>query len=78
MYRESVHVVSVQPGFVYTRMTESIKLPPLLTATPEQVADAVYSAIEKQEEHRLCEMVLALDHADNKIYPRIHVQKMKL
>ena len=49
MYRESVHVVSVQPGFVYTRMTESIKLPPLLTATPEQVADAVYSAIENKK-----------------------------
>lgn len=45
LFREGVHVVSVQPGFVYTRMTESLTLPPLLTAKPEQVADAVYKAI---------------------------------
>jgi short-subunit dehydrogenase len=49
MFREGVHVVSVQPGFVYTRMTESIKLPPLLTAKPEQVADTVYAAIQNKK-----------------------------
>jgi len=49
MFREGVHVVSVQPGFVYTRMTESIKLPPLLTAKPEQVADTVYTAIQNKK-----------------------------
>ena len=49
MFREGVHVVSVQPGFVYTRMTESIKLPPLLTAKPEQVADAVYTAVQNKK-----------------------------
>ena len=49
MFREGVHVVSVQPGFVYTRMTESIKLPALLTAKPEQVADTVYTAIQKKK-----------------------------
>lgn len=45
MFRKGVHVVSMQPGFVYTRMTENIKLPPMLTATPAQVADSVYSAV---------------------------------
>jgi len=49
MFREGVHVVSVQPGFVYTRMTESIKLPPLLTAKPEQVAETVYAAIQNKK-----------------------------
>lgn len=49
MFKESVHVVSVQPGFVYTRMTESLTLPPLLTAKPEQVAEAVYKAIVKKK-----------------------------
>lgn len=34
----------MQPGFVYTRMTENLKLPGLLTAKPEAVADAVFSA----------------------------------
>jgi len=45
MFPENVHVVSVQPGFVYTRMTENLTLPPLLTAQPEQVANTVYKAV---------------------------------
>jgi short-subunit dehydrogenase len=40
-----VHVLSVKPGFVYTRMTQDMALPPLLTATPEHVALAVYKAV---------------------------------
>lgn len=45
MYADGVHVVSLLPGFVYTRMTEHLKLPALLTAKPEDVANAVYKAI---------------------------------
>ncbi len=39
-----VHVVTVKPGYVGTRMTAHMDLPPLLTATPEQVAEATYQA----------------------------------
>ena len=49
MFREGVHVVTVQPGFVYTRMTENLTLPPLLTAQPEAVADTVYKAAAKKK-----------------------------
>ncbi|MET0392476.1 MAG: SDR family oxidoreductase [Chitinophagaceae bacterium] len=49
MFRENVHVVSVQPGFVYTAMTENLTLPPLLTAKPEQVADTVFNAAAKMK-----------------------------
>lgn len=28
MFREGVHVVTVQPGFVFTKMTENLNLPP--------------------------------------------------
>jgi decaprenylphospho-beta-D-erythro-pentofuranosid-2-ulose 2-reductase len=49
MFHENVHVVSVQPGFVYTRMTENLTLPPLLTAKPEMVADTVYKAVENKK-----------------------------
>jgi decaprenylphospho-beta-D-erythro-pentofuranosid-2-ulose 2-reductase len=49
MYRENVHVVTVQPGFVYTRMTENLKLPPMLTAQPAEVGDAVYRAVAKRK-----------------------------
>ncbi|WP_315820847.1 SDR family oxidoreductase [Paraflavitalea speifideaquila] len=49
LFHENVHVVSVQPGFVYTRMTENISLPPLLTAQPEAVANTVYKAVAKKK-----------------------------
>lgn len=45
--KKGVHVMTVKPGFVATRMTEGMKLPPALTATPEAVADQVYAAFLK-------------------------------
>jgi decaprenylphospho-beta-D-erythro-pentofuranosid-2-ulose 2-reductase len=39
-----VHVVTVKPGFVNTRMTQGMKLPPLLTAQPDEVGAAVLRA----------------------------------
>jgi decaprenylphospho-beta-D-erythro-pentofuranosid-2-ulose 2-reductase len=41
---QGVRVVTVKPGFVATRMTEGMKLPPRLTAQPEEVAAAVLKA----------------------------------
>ena len=49
MYREGVHVVTVLPGFVYTRMTENLRLPPLLTAQPQDVAKAVWQGVRNQK-----------------------------
>lgn len=45
--KKGVHVMTVKPGFVATRMTESMDLPPALTATPEAVADQVYAGFAK-------------------------------
>ncbi|HEY0679699.1 MAG TPA: SDR family oxidoreductase [Chitinophagaceae bacterium] len=45
LYHEGVHVVTVQPGFVYTRMTENLQLPKLLTGQPADVANTVYNAV---------------------------------
>ncbi len=42
-----VNVLTVKPGFVYTKMTEGLDLPPLLTARPQQVADVVFKAWKK-------------------------------
>jgi decaprenylphospho-beta-D-erythro-pentofuranosid-2-ulose 2-reductase len=49
LFREGVHIATIQPGFVYTRMTENLTLPPLLTAQPEAVAEVVYKAAEKKK-----------------------------
>jgi decaprenylphospho-beta-D-erythro-pentofuranosid-2-ulose 2-reductase len=49
LFKDNVHVVSVKPGFVYTKMTEELKLPKPLTAQPSEVADAVYAAVTKKK-----------------------------
>lgn len=41
-----IRVVTVKPGFVRTRMTAAMKLPPLLTAEPEEVGEAIFKAAE--------------------------------
>ncbi len=46
--RKGVHVMTVKPGFVRTKMTEGLELPGILTAEPEQVATAVYKGLEKK------------------------------
>lgn len=45
MAKRGVHVVTVKPGFVRTRMTEGMKLPGLLTAEPAEVAAAIRRGI---------------------------------
>ena len=49
LFHDNVHVVTVLPGFVNTKMTAELNLPPLLTANTEQVADAVEKAIRKKQ-----------------------------
>lgn len=41
-----VRVVTVKPGFVRTQMTAGMKLPPLLTAEPEEVGRAIFRGAE--------------------------------
>lgn len=68
LYQDKVHVMTVLPGFVYTKMTEHLSLPKLLTANPEQVASAVYNGVKKKEQYHLCKMVLEMDHAHHHFY----------
>jgi decaprenylphospho-beta-D-erythro-pentofuranosid-2-ulose 2-reductase len=42
-----IRVITVKPGFVRTRMTEGMRLPPVLTAEPDEVGGAIYKAAEK-------------------------------
>lgn len=45
--KSGVKVITVKPGFVATRMTEGMPLPPLLTASPAAVAGDIYRAFVK-------------------------------
>jgi short-subunit dehydrogenase len=47
LYEAQVHVMTVKPGFVATKMTEDMDLPEKLTAQPEEVARDIYYAQQK-------------------------------
>jgi short-subunit dehydrogenase len=49
LFKSNVHVLTVKPGFVATKMTSDIRLPKLLTAGPEEVADVIYKSALKEK-----------------------------
>jgi decaprenylphospho-beta-D-erythro-pentofuranosid-2-ulose 2-reductase len=49
LYHSGIHVVTVLPGFVNTKMTADLNLPKLLTAQPEDVARVIYTAVKKKK-----------------------------
>lgn len=78
LYQSNVHVVTVQPGFVYTKMTENLKLPQALTATPQEVADAVYHAVIKKKNVVYVKWYWKYIMAVIKNVPEFVFKKMKL
>ena len=48
LYPHGVHVLTVKPGFIYTRMTAGLKLPALLTANPAQVSVSIKKAVDRK------------------------------
>jgi len=47
--RRGVHVLTVNPGYVRTRMTDGMALPKPLTADPDVVGTAIYRAAEQSK-----------------------------
>jgi len=63
--RTGVHVLTVKPGYVRTRMTEHLALSGLLTASPEAVATRIYEAAEIKKQDviyvfRIWRLIIAL------------------
>lgn len=73
-----VHVVTILPGFVNTQMTEGMNLPPLLTAQPKEVAEAIYAAIRKQRNVIYVRPIWRLVMTVIKIIPEGVFKKMKI
>lgn len=46
--KKGVHVLTVKPGFVATRMVAGMDLPAKLTATPDEVAAAIEKAVTRK------------------------------
>lgn len=49
LHHAGAHCATILPGFVATKMTEGMDLPPALTAQPEEVGKAVYDAWKKKK-----------------------------
>jgi decaprenylphospho-beta-D-erythro-pentofuranosid-2-ulose 2-reductase len=49
MLSHGVHVLTVKPGFIDTKMTAGLKLPKALTATPDQVAKKIFKGIRNRK-----------------------------
>lgn len=47
--KRGVHVVTVLPGFVATKMTDGMDLPAKLTAQTSEVANSVFSAVQQKK-----------------------------
>jgi len=52
--KAGIHVLTVKPGFVRTRMTEGLKLPSVLTSRPEEVAAAILGAVRNRHHVLYC------------------------
>jgi len=50
LYDSGIHVMTVKPGFVDTKMTRGMDLPKKLTAKPEEVAIDIYKGQQKRKD----------------------------
>lgn len=49
LFDKRVHVLTVKPGFMATKMTEGLPLNSKLTATPKQAANSIYKAYKNRK-----------------------------
>ena len=69
-----VHVMTVKPGFVATRMTAGMALPPRLTAQPGEVAAAIFKAQAKGRDTVYVRPVWRVIMLVIRSIPRAHLQ----
>lgn len=78
LYPKKVHVLTVKPGFMDTKMTEGLPLNPALTATPIQAADEIFKAWKKKKNVVYVLPVWALIMFVIRSIPEFIFKKMKL
>lgn len=49
LFKSGVHVLTVKPGFIQSKMTKGLNLPPVITALPARVARDIYRAQLKKK-----------------------------
>ncbi len=78
LYKFGVHVVTVKPGFVDTKMTADIDTPKPLTASPMQVAKSIYKAVAKKRDVIYVLPAWSLIMKNIKLIPEAIFKKMSL
>ena len=78
LYPKKVHVLSVKPGFMETKMTEGLPLNPKLTATPQQAAACIYKAYKTKKDVAYVLPIWALIMFFIRNIPEFIFKKLKL
>ncbi len=74
----NVKVLSVIPGFIATKMTAGMDLPSKLTAQPEEVAEAIFSAQQKGKDILYTKSIWRVVMAIIKAIPEWQFKKMSI
>jgi decaprenylphospho-beta-D-erythro-pentofuranosid-2-ulose 2-reductase len=78
LFKSNVHVLTVKPGFMKTRMIEGLKTPGPLTAKPEAVAEQIYKAVKNRKDSIYVLPIWALIMLIIRMIPEGIFKKMKL
>ena len=78
LYASKVQVLSVKPGFIDTKMTKDLDLPPKLTAKPEEVAKDIFTAQQKGKDVLYTKaiwrlMMAIITHIPEKIFKKMSI-----
>ncbi len=76
--RQRMQVLTILPGYVRTKMVSGRKLPPLITATPEQVAADIVRAMERGQDVLYTiwmwrYIMLVTQHIPECVFKRLHM-----
>lgn len=78
LYAANVHVMTVKPGFVATKMTAGMNLPKKLTAIPEKTAKDIYRAHQQGKDILYTTWIWKWIMLTIKIFPEWVFKKMHL
>ncbi|MGS0747422.1 SDR family NAD(P)-dependent oxidoreductase [Halpernia sp. GG3] len=78
LFSKKVHVLTVKPGFMATKMTEGLPLNPKLTATPKQAVDCIYKAYKSKKDVTYVLPIWFLIMSVIKNIPEFIFKKLKL
>ncbi|HEV09502.1 MAG TPA: SDR family oxidoreductase [Sulfurihydrogenibium azorense] len=78
LFKSNVRVITVKPGFVYTKMTKHMDLPKRLTAYPDQIAKDIYNGFIKGKDviytpKKWFFIMCVIKHIPERIFKRLDI-----